>query len=151
MKKLFAAIHSVGFSADNKQIIEIFSVEKERVALSVRVGLTENVEDWLTALEKSMFATLEGCLREYVAVKDLKLNEYPSQILCLVEEIRFSAELDSAVRNKGLQALEGKLRHELLSLTKLLPTVGRLEALKLKAIILDLIHHLNIVGQLAKE
>jgi dynein heavy chain 2 len=58
MKKLFAAIHSVGFSGDNKQIIEIFSIEKERVALQARVQLTENVEDWLTALEKSMFSTL---------------------------------------------------------------------------------------------
>lgn len=28
MKKLFAAVHSVGFSADSKQIIEISSIEK---------------------------------------------------------------------------------------------------------------------------
>jgi len=40
MKKLFAAIHTVGFSADNKQIVEIFSAEKERVSLTKRVQLT---------------------------------------------------------------------------------------------------------------
>lgn len=93
LKKLFAAIHTVGFSADNSQIIELFSAEKERVPLNQRVQLTENVEDWLTNLEKSMFATLEALLRQYESsgTKDLKLNEYPSQILCLMEEIRFSS------------------------------------------------------------
>jgi dynein heavy chain 2, cytosolic len=128
MKKLFAAIHSVGFSGDNKQIIEIFSIEKERVPLQQRVQLTENVEDWLTALEKSMFVTLENSLKEYISsgTKDIKINDYPSQILCLMEEIRFSTELESAVRGKGLPALDSKLRHDLLSLTKLLPTVGKL-------------------------
>lgn len=50
-----------------------------------------------------------------------------------------------------MPALDSKLRHDLLGLTKLLPTVGRLEALKLKAIILDLIHHLNVVSALLKE
>jgi dynein heavy chain 2, cytosolic len=128
MKKLFAAINSVGFSGDNRQIIEIFSIEKERVALQQRVQLTDNVEDWLTALEKSMFATLEAALREYNAAptKDIKINDYPSQILCLMEEIRFSNELESAVKAKTLPALDSKLRHDLLGLTKLLPTVGRL-------------------------
>lgn len=68
-----------------------------------------------------------------------------------MEEIRFSTELEGAVKGKGLSGLEGKLRHDLLGLTKLLPTVGRLEALKLKAIILDLIHHLNVVSLLLKD
>lgn len=50
MKKLFAAIHSVSFTADNKQIIEIASIEKEKVPLTKKVELTENVEDWLNVL-----------------------------------------------------------------------------------------------------
>jgi hypothetical protein len=68
-----------------------------------------------------------------------------------MEEIRFSNELENAVKGKSLQNLDSKLRHDLLNLTKLLPTVGRLEVAKLKAIILDLIHHLNIVSLLMKE
>lgn len=42
-----------------------------------------------------MFSTLESLLRQYESSgsKDLKLNEYPSQILCLMEEIRFSNDL----------------------------------------------------------
>jgi len=50
LKKLFAAIHTVGFSADNANIIELFSAEKERVTLTQKVQLTEFVEDWLTSL-----------------------------------------------------------------------------------------------------
>ena len=68
-----------------------------------------------------------------------------------MEEIRFSNELENAVKGKTLQALDSKLRHDLLNLTKLLPTVGKLEVAKLKAIILDLIHHLNIVSLLLKQ
>jgi hypothetical protein len=43
-----------------------------------------------------------------------------------MEEIRFSNELENAVKGKSLQSLDSKLRHDLLNLTKLLPTVGRL-------------------------
>ena len=65
------------------------------MTLNQRVQLTENVEDWLTNLEKSMFVTLENCMKDYIAsgTKDIKINEYPSQILCLMEEIRFSNDL----------------------------------------------------------
>ena len=46
------------------------------MTLTQRVQLTENVEDWLTNLEKSMFVTLEALLRQYEATgtNDLKLN-----------------------------------------------------------------------------
>lgn len=43
LKKLFAAIHTVGFSADNSFIVELFSAEKERVPLTQKVQLTEFV------------------------------------------------------------------------------------------------------------
>ena len=68
-----------------------------------------------------------------------------------MEEIRFSNDLSDAVKSKNLKGLESQLRQELQNLTKILPTVARLESLKLKAIILDLIHHLNIVSLLLKE
>ena len=68
-----------------------------------------------------------------------------------MEEIRFSNDLSDAVKSKNLKGLKSQLRQELQNLTKILPTVARLESLKLKAIILDLIHHLNIVSLLLKE
>ena len=37
LKKLFAAIHTAGFSADDTNIIELFSAEKERVTLTQKV------------------------------------------------------------------------------------------------------------------
>jgi dynein heavy chain 2 len=153
LKKLFAAIHSVGFTGDNREISEIYSIEKERVILSKRVELTESVETWFNTLEQRMFATLEQSLRDYInsGTREIKLAEYPSQILCLMEEIRFTAQLEEAIRAKNLKGIDSQLKVDLQNLTRILPTVARLEALKLKAIILDLIHHLNIVSVLLRE
>lgn len=86
------------------------------------------MEDWLNILEKQMFVTLEQLLREYVSspVKEIKLADYPSQILCLMEKIRFSEDLKTAIENKNLKGLESQLRQQLQSLTKTLPSVARL-------------------------
>lgn len=43
-----------------------------------------------------------------------------------MEEIRFSDQLDAAIRSKNLKSLEFQLRQELQNLTKILPTVARL-------------------------
>lgn len=62
-----------------------------------------------------------------------------------MQEIRFSAELQESVNTKTIKQLSVKLKQDLQNLTKILPTVAKLEAIKLKALILDLIHHLNVV------
>ena len=43
-----------------------------------------------------MFRTLEESLNKYVAMpgKEIKLTDYCSQVLCLMQEIRFSDELE---------------------------------------------------------
>jgi hypothetical protein len=66
------------------------------VILSKRVEITESVETWFNTLEQRMFNTLEQCLRDYISsgTREIKLAEYPSQILCLMEEIRFAAQLE---------------------------------------------------------
>lgn len=83
------------------------------VPLSTKVTVSEVVESWLIDLEKSMFSTMEGLLKQYSNSKTLELQEYPSQILCLMEEIRFSAELEKAVANKELPKLDAQLKLQL--------------------------------------
>lgn len=54
-----------------------------------------------------MFTTLEQSLRDYIksGTKEIMLAEYPSQILCVMEEIRFSTHLEDAIKNKNLKGL----------------------------------------------
>jgi dynein heavy chain 2 len=68
-----------------------------------------------------------------------------------MEEIRFSEQLEKAVINKELPKLDTQLKLDLEKLTKILPTLSGLSSLKLKAIILDLIHHMSIVTSLVQS
>lgn len=104
-------------------------------------------------MERSMFKTLEQSLEKYIAsgTKEIKLTEYCSQILCLMQEIRFSNDIQEAVSSKTIKQMGVKLKQDLQNLTKILPTVSKLEAIKLKALILDLIHHLNVVEHMTKD
>ncbi len=68
-----------------------------------------------------------------------------------MQEIRFSADMQEAVTTKTIKQMSVKLKQDLQNLTKILPTVSKLEAIKLKALILDLIHHLNIVEHMTKD
>ena len=147
LKKLFAAINSV--EINNNNITAINSVENEVVHLTKKVEVGEVVEAWLSELEKSMFLTLDTLLKQYISSsKSLALNEYPSQILCLMEEIRFSEQLQKAIVNKELPKLEAQIRMDLEKLTGVLPSLSGLGTLKLKSIILDIIHRLSVVSEL---
>jgi hypothetical protein len=67
--------------------VSILSLEKEKVPLTESVTLVDNVEVWLDKLERSMFTTLEQSLGKYIAsgTKEIKLTDYCSQILCLMQ------------------------------------------------------------------
>lgn len=43
-----------------------------------------------------------------------------------MEEIRFSTQLEDAIKGKNLKGLESQLKQDLQNLTKILPTVARL-------------------------
>jgi hypothetical protein len=75
-----------------------------------------------------MFSTLEQSLAKYIGLgtKEIKLADYCSQILGLMQEIRFSAELHEAVSSKTIKQLSVKLKQDLQNLTKILPTVSKL-------------------------
>ena len=96
--------------------------------LTESVTLVDNVEVWLDKLERSMFTTLEQSLGKYITsgTKEIKLTDYCSQILCLMQEIRFSADIQEAVTAKTIKQMSVKLKQDLQNLTKILPTVSKL-------------------------
>ncbi|KAK7489861.1 hypothetical protein BaRGS_00018883, partial [Batillaria attramentaria] len=158
LKKLFAGIHSVDFDGDNQHILAMKSLDGEVVTLKHQVKIVEEVEVWLAKLAEEMKNTLQELLKE--CLRDAKSsrggldpNKYPSQILCLAEMVRFTENCEEAIKRGSLQQYIGEVEGQLESYTNVdLGGTSGPEAvvleLKLKALILDTIHNMDVVSQL---
>ncbi|XP_028975291.2 cytoplasmic dynein 2 heavy chain 1 isoform X3 [Esox lucius] len=160
LKKLFAGISSVDFDGDFQHIVAMRSLEGEVVPLRNLVGISNSVEVWLGELSAEMKETLKHLLYECVSAGrkgEVDPSRYPSQILCLAEQIQFTEEVESALRNSSLHQLEVELTAKLEHYTNIDTsseesgnTESNVLQLKLKALILDIIHNISVVKQLCE-
>ncbi|XP_022324921.2 cytoplasmic dynein 2 heavy chain 1-like isoform X2 [Crassostrea virginica] len=159
LKKLFAGIHSVEFDDNAQHILAMKSLDGEVVPLLRKVKIMPEVEIWLGKLADEMKETLQELLRE--CLKDAKggkgsldPNKYPSQILCLAEQIRFTECCEHAISKGSLPQYNKELASQLESYTDVdledasSDTQTHVLDLKLKALILDTIHAIDVVQQL---
>ncbi|ORC91608.1 putative dynein heavy chain [Trypanosoma theileri] len=150
LKKLFMGIHSVLFSEDQKSITHMVSADKETVKLKNDISIEEDdVEKWLIRLDACMRETLQDLLFECVKVKDLMSMEtiemYPSQILQVAQQIHFAISIENAITSNQLQSVGETLKKNLNQLTLTPVDANTVTMLKVKALILDIIHQLEIV------
>ncbi|XP_075054902.1 cytoplasmic dynein 2 heavy chain 1 [Mixophyes fleayi] len=157
LKKLFAGVNSVDFDEDFKHIIAMKSLEGEVVPLKNKVLVSTNVEVWLSNLASQMKSTLQMLLVECVTAGKKSHGtidplRFPSQILCLAEQIQFTDDVENAIRGHNLHEVELELTAKLEHYTSIDDTSGTDDAgileLKLKALILDIIHNIDVVKQL---
>nr|XP_026693267.1 cytoplasmic dynein 2 heavy chain 1-like isoform X1 [Ciona intestinalis] len=160
LKKLFAGIHSVKFSSDeeSKQILAMKSLDGELVPLIQPVHVTTDVEEWLMNLSDQMKDTLRILTTNNIRTTSHDPTQFPSQILCLGEQIAFAKNCEASIRENKLQQLRGDLEKKLRSYTSVYinaTEIGETEAhvldLKLKSLILDIIHNIDVVEQLIKS
>ena len=145
LKKLFAGIHSVQFNSDTTLILALNSSAGEKVPLKDKVAVGEEVEIWLNSLTKNMQATLKELLRECLSDQKFDIERFPSQILCLAEAIKFNQYTQSEIESKSILSYKQELSNRLQKFTGLTSNTSQLNKLKLKALILDLIHHIDIL------
>nr|CAB3240329.1 cytoplasmic dynein 2 heavy chain 1-like [Phallusia mammillata] len=160
LKKLFAGIHSVEFEDDGgnkKQIVAMKSLDGEHVPLEQSVHVTSDVEEWLMDLSEKMKDTLKSLLSKNISSSNKDPSNFPSQILCLGEQIAFNRDCESAIGENRLSQLKSELDKKLRSYTSVsinAQEMGQTEAhildLKLKSLILDIIHNIDVVEQLIK-
>ena len=146
LKKLFAGVHSVKFTPDSRQIVAMHSAEGEVVPLATPVMVTDAVEEWLASLSTQMVSTLEGLLQRCLGEKDYDAT--PSQILGLADAIHFTQQAEQAIAQGTLSALHAKLSAQLREYTGLDVRGHRVLRLKIKALVLDMIHLVDVVDQL---
>jgi len=146
LKKLFAGIHKVDFNEEMTHIVAMKSSDGEVVPLVHPVVLTSDVEVWLMDLDREMRETLKQNLRACHEKTDF--IKYPSQILNLAENIHFTVDTEKAILNKQLEEHKASLEQQLADCTSADEDEDKLQQLKMKALVLDLIHNIDVVNQL---
>lgn len=149
LKKLFQGINTVEFSEDFSSITHMKSLEGESVPLISHVTISDSVEDWLTSLSVEMKATLKAQLVQCLSSPDL--SSFPSQVLCVAEVIRFTQQCEQAIQTDSLKALLQGVEQTLESYITMDLTEYPLAQLKVKALVLDTIHNIDVVNQLISE
>jgi dynein heavy chain 2 len=153
LKKLFQGIHKVKFDSDCKHITAMISSANEIIELRNPVAVSEKVEDWLEQLANEMRSTLSVLLLDCLNTKQFNWN-YPSQILCLSQAIKFTRDCERAIENGGKKALlelTSILQNELREFTSHDLSNEPLLQLKMKALVMDLVHHLDMIDQVIKK
>ncbi|KAH9593148.1 Dynein heavy chain region D6 P-loop domain [Trypanosoma melophagium] len=150
LKKLFMGIHSVIFSEDQKSITHMVSADKETVKLKNLISIEDDdVEKWLIRLDACMRETLQDLLLACVKEKDIMQMEiiemYPSQILQVAQQIHFAHSIENALTSNHLAKVGEELKKNLNRLTLTPVDADPVTMLKVKALILDIIHQLEIV------
>lgn len=150
LKKLFAGIFKVEFSQDNNTIVAMLSSAGEKVPLLNPVEITEKVEEWLFKLSSAMEETLAASVVQCRTEGSLAFDNYSSQVICVTDIVRFTAETENAIKQGKLQAHLEKTRTHLQSLTAI-ESEDRLLQLKIQALVLDVIHNVDVVELLVQK
>lgn len=150
LKKLFQGINKVKITDDASQITAMVSSSNEVVPLESPIKITEKVEDWLEQLAGEMRSTLAILLGRCLSSKTFSWA-FPSQILCLSQQIKFTDEAEAAIEENSLDALQKQLFAQLKKFTSLDMSAQPLEQLKMKALVMDLVHNIDVVEQLKRK
>jgi len=154
IRKLFTGVHELQISTDGKSIVALRSSAGEEVKLYQPIQIAQQVELYLAALVDVMVETLK---RQTVSVihllqkqAEVNYDNYASQVLCLAAQVVFTQRTEVAIAGQQLSQLLQQSEHELSTLTNL-TTNNTLLALKIKALVMDLIHHIDVLKQLIRD
>ncbi|GFR12638.1 cytoplasmic dynein 2 heavy chain 1 [Trichonephila clavata] len=159
LKKLFSGIHHVQFDDDITSILAIVSAENEVVNLQKPILITSEIEVWLKDLAAEMQRTLQKLLVQCLDLSrqsEQSINplQFPTQILCLSEQILFAERCEEAISRGSLSSYRKELESQLDAYTNANMSAPRdvpLLRLKLKALILDTIYNISVVDELIKD
>ncbi|XP_050420010.1 cytoplasmic dynein 2 heavy chain 1 [Adelges cooleyi] len=152
LKKLFSGVQNVQFNSSGN-IVSVESPQKEIVTLDKPVSVSDHIEEWLQTLVQQITSTLKTCFVD--CLKEPDPLKYPSQILCMVNEVLFCSRCEEAIKKRNLEQLRKSLKNQLDTYTTLnaeSATNGEdVLNLKTKGLILDTIYHLRVIDELIES
>jgi dynein heavy chain 2 len=157
LKKLFAGVHSVQFDENIKNIIAMRSIHGENVVLKKPVKITNQIEIWLEEFTSEMKSSLQKYLNECLRQSDIV--KYPTETICLAEYIHFTSNVEKILKTNGgeLKPLQNELNNQLEKLTGFdaetieNKTDREVMELRVKSLILDIIHFIDVVENLKQS
>lgn len=157
IKKLFPGINrlKIDQKAGKTTIVKLLSVENEEVKLLEPISMVGPIEIWLSHLLKQIKTTLidlivKCCQTDKFTVDVIK--SYPEQVICLARSIQFTKQTEKAISAMNLQVHLKSIKNEIVYYTTKIPTtVDNLTKIKVRSILLDLVHQATIVQQLIDE
>ncbi|GAB5577021.1 cytoplasmic dynein 2 heavy chain 1 isoform X12 [Prionailurus iriomotensis] len=161
LRKLFAGINSVCFDEESKHITAMKSLEGEVVPFKNKVLISNNVENlvkWFSHGNEADLETFVGgmchCCTQPSRCRGPILVPLTA-ILCLAEQIKFTEDVENAIQDHSLHQIETQLVTKLEHYTSIDTssedpegTESGILELKLKALILDIIHNIDVVKHL---
>lgn len=154
IKKIVPGIHEVGVNMTNdKHFIEkIFSAEGDEVTLKNKVEISGLVEEWLNRLMAEIRSTLIDAIKmcsqvEFIRQEHIQL--YPIQVLCTAKALSFTKITEKCITSMTLTTHLKTIKNEIDSYSAMLTdTADSLFCLKVRSILIDLVHHVAIVENL---
>lgn len=157
IKKLFPGINRLQIEQknDSSSIIKILSAENEEVKLLEPISMIGPIETWLGHLLKQIKFTLIDLIWKCCQINQFTLDEvtsYPEQVICLARSIQFTKQTEKSITAMNLQSQLKTIKSEITYYTTKIPkNVDHLTKIKIRSILLDLVHQTTIVQQLIDE
>jgi dynein heavy chain 2 len=159
LKKLFMGINTVRFNGDSTAITHMISSDGEVVPLATPIAITDpDVEDWLIRLDECMRKTLRALLAKCCTLPTATtleaIQQYPSQILQTAEQIIFTRDIETRAMPRaasgGFMEARQAVDEKLDRLTAIDVSQDYVLELKVKALIMDVIHMGEVCDQLTE-
>lgn len=160
LRKLFNnTINKIHFQGN--QAIAIESVDGEVVKLRNYVAIKEEqnateIENWLQLIENELQKTLKSdfdeCLKNAKKAFNQKTLTFCSQIVNLVQWIKFTSDCEESIKRGKLKVFEADLIHQMSGLIdENNKSTEKVHKIKIKSMIMELIHFVDVVQYLMDE
>lgn len=135
--------------------MEIVSAEGEEVKLLEPISMIGPIETWLSHMLKQIKITLIDLIAKCSQIDQFTVDvikSYPEQVICLARSIQFTKQTEKAINTMNLQTHLKSIKNDIVFYTtKISKDVNNLTKIKVRSILLDLVHQATIVQQLIDE
>ncbi|KAH3679920.1 hypothetical protein WICMUC_000663, partial [Wickerhamomyces mucosus] len=153
-RKMFPGVFNVRYNKSNSSIEAVISQEGEIINLENAVSLTEytRLDEWMTQLEYQIRFSIASILRKSItSFETLEfgqwLQSYPLQVLLLTLQINWTSSAESSMESQDFSFQQKQIENNL----KILSNHPSPSKRKYEALIIELIHHKDVLNLLSIE